>query len=115
MRLEAAIQGHDAGAGRPVHSNPGTTSTAPISICAAIASVGRALAFTAAFQPACSKALASAATTCRTSIVSVELAVINAGRAEPASRPERVIRNDPDQRPAKARVEPLGVIAGDRK
>ena len=68
MSVEATIQGHAAAAGRPDHNRAGTTRTAPSSICAVIARAGSRLAFTAAFQPACSRALNRAAPTSVASI-----------------------------------------------
>ena len=63
VAVEAIIHGQAAKAGRPVQARAGRISTAPITICPAIASAGCGLAFTAAFQPACSTALSKAART----------------------------------------------------
>ena len=68
--IDAAIQGHAAAAGQPVHTCTGAASAAAASICAAIARAGRTLALTAAFQLACRAALSSAAATSMPSIQS---------------------------------------------
>jgi hypothetical protein len=61
--LDIAIHGQDACCGMPTQNSTGKASAAEARICAVIASEGRALALTAAFQAACSAALSRAAAT----------------------------------------------------
>src|SRR5581483_9277871 len=110
--VDAAIQVHEAGAGRPVHSSPGTTSTAPTAIWAVMASRGRGLALTAAFQPACRAALASAPATWASSMGSTEPAPVEGGRTQPAVGHQCIVRHRAGALPAEPDIEPFGVAVG---